>query len=128
MTTKLTSYLLTVHPLLSRIAKTAKSAGTRAVYSALLLYYAYRRKETPNWAKRTILGALGYLVAPLDALPDLTPVLGYTDDLAVLGTGLAIVAAYINGDVRTQARSKLNSWFPGQETGGVADAVDRELE
>ncbi|WP_420460779.1 YkvA family protein [Neolewinella sp.] len=117
-----------MYPLLSRIAKTARSAGTRTVYTALLLYYAYRRKETPGWAKRTILGALGYLIAPLDALPDLTPVLGYTDDLAVLGTGLAIVAAYINKDVRTQARAKLDAWFPGQQTAEVVEAVDRELD
>ena len=109
---------------LSRIAKIAKTAGTRAVYSALLLYYAYRRKETPSWAKRTILGALGYLVAPLDAVPDLTPVLGYTDDLAVLGTGLAIVVAYINKDVRAQARAKLDGWFPAEDTEETVRAVD----
>ena len=114
--------------LLSRIAKTARSAGTRAVYTALLLYYAYRRKETPSWAKRTILGALGYLITPLDAVPDLTPVLGYTDDLAVLGTGLAIVAAYINQDVRRQARAKLNGWFPAEDTAEAVQTVEKELD
>ena len=113
--------------MLTRLGKIAKSAGTRTVYSALLLYYAYRRKETPAWAKRTILGALGYLLMPLDAVPDLTPILGYTDDITVLGTGLAIVAAYINKDVKAQARAKLSSWFPGQRTEKVTDELDRQV-
>ncbi|CAH0999809.1 hypothetical protein LEM8419_01108 [Neolewinella maritima] len=113
--------------LLRRLAKLAKAIGSRTAYTALLLYYAYQRKDTPAWAKRTILGALGYLLMPLDALPDLTPVLGYTDDIAVLGTSLAIVAAYINGDVRQQARTRLAAWFPEGEAMGVADTVDEEL-
>ncbi len=90
----------------------AKTAGTGTVYTALLLYYAYERKETPSWAKRTVVGALGYLLMPLDAVPDLTPILGYTDDIGVLGAGLVIVAAYVNQDVRAKARAKLTEWIP----------------
>ncbi|MCB0585073.1 MAG: DUF1232 domain-containing protein, partial [Phaeodactylibacter sp.] len=89
----------------------AKQAGVKTVYSALLLFYAYRRKETPTWAKSIVLGTLGYFLAPFDALPDLTPIIGYTDDLGVLSFGLVTIACYINEGVRTNARKQLGRWF-----------------
>ena len=83
----------------------------KTVYSALLLFYAYRRKETPTWAKSIVLGTLGYLISPFDALPDLTPIIGYTDDIGVLSFGLVTIACYINEGVRTNARKQLGKWF-----------------
>ena len=94
-----------------KIAHFAKQAGVKTVYSALLLFYAYRRKETPTWAKSIVLGTLGYFLAPFDALPDLTPIIGYTDDLGVLSFGLVTIACYINEGVRTNARKQLGRWF-----------------
>lgn len=97
--------------LLKKIQKFAKDAGLKVVYSVLLLFYAYRRSDTPVWAKRIIIGVLGYFISPIDMLPDLTPILGYTDDLGVLSFGLVTIAAYINDDVRITARKKLQDWF-----------------
>ena len=95
-----------------KLRRFATTAGVKTVYAALLLYYAYERKETPSWAKRAIVGVLGYLVMPLDFVPDLTPLVGYTDDLGFLSLGIAMVAAYINDGVRVKARTKLTTWFP----------------
>lgn len=89
----------------------ASKAGVKVVYSALLLFYAYRRKETPTWAKNVVLGTLGYFLSPIDAIPDLTPFLGFTDDIGVLSFGLVTIAAYINDDIRKQARERLGKWF-----------------
>ena len=89
----------------------AVHAGTKGVYSALLLFYAYRRKETPAWAKSIILGALGYLLTPIDAIPDLSPIIGYTDDIGVVSFGLVTIAGYINDEVRENARKQLSRWF-----------------
>ena len=47
------------------------------------------------WAKATIVGALGYFITPLDAIVDLTPVVGYADDLGVLALAIAAVATYV---------------------------------
>ncbi|MCB0578567.1 MAG: DUF1232 domain-containing protein [Phaeodactylibacter sp.] len=94
-----------------KISHFAQQAGVKTVYSALLLFYAYRRKETPTWAKSIVLGTLGYLIAPFDALPDLTPIIGYTDDLGVLSFGLVTIACYINDNVRAKAREQLGKWF-----------------
>jgi uncharacterized membrane protein YkvA (DUF1232 family) len=96
---------------LTKIGRFAKKAGTKIVYYALLLFYAYNRADTPLWAKRIILGALGYLIAPIDAIPDLTPFLGFTDDASVLVAAISAVAVYINADVKQQAKAKLHDWF-----------------
>jgi len=108
-----------------KIKKYAQKVGSKTVYMALLLFYAYRRKETPGWAKHIMLGALGYLISPVDALPDLTPILGYTDDAGVLAFALVVVSGHINEAVKTQARGKLNNWFPKADE-ETLDAVDEE--
>ena len=48
---------------------------------------------------------------PLDAIPDLSPFIGYTDDLGVLMYGLVMIAAYIDQDVRASARHTLFTWI-----------------
>lgn len=98
----------------------AKSAGREVVEKALLLYYAMQEEKAPAWAKATIAGALGYFIVPLDAIADLTPAVGYADDLGVLALAIAAVATYINDDVRDKTARKLEAWF-GQESAAELD-------
>jgi uncharacterized membrane protein YkvA (DUF1232 family) len=100
--------------------------GSKALYTSLLLYYAFKRTETPIWAKNIIVGTLGYLISPIDLLPDLTPVLGYTDDLGLLSFGLVTIASFINKDVKEKAVHQLSSWFPNWDK-EVAIEVDSVL-
>ena len=74
------------------------------IFSVNNFAYAFKRKETPAWAKRIITGILAYFIAPLDAIPDLTPFLGFTDDVGLLGFGLVTIAAYINDEVKSKSR------------------------
>ena len=101
-------------------------AGVQIVYSALLLFLAYKRKETPKWAKRIVLGALAYLLAPVDAIPDLSPFIGFTDDLGVLLFGLVSIAGYINDDIRQRAREILSQWVPKVNQEDLSE-VDQKL-
>ena len=96
------------------------------LYAALLMFYAFKRKETPAWAKRIVTGALVYLLSPIDAIPDLSPFIGYTDDLGVLTYGLVLIAAYINEEVRTSARHTLHAWI-GQTDESMLSKIDRLL-
>jgi uncharacterized membrane protein YkvA (DUF1232 family) len=102
----------------------ARQAGMKTVYSALLLFYAYKRPETPLWAKNIVIGALGYLISPIDWLPDLTPIIGFTDDVGVLSFGLVAVAAHINDGVREKARTQLRGWFGEQLNEDELSSVD----
>lgn len=85
-------------------------AGAEVLRVALQLFYAMKRPETPLWAKTAILGSLGYFISPIDVIPDVIPVLGFTDDLAVLTAAAATVAHYIDDETRQLADQKLRDW------------------
>lgn len=104
-----------------KLKRYARAAGKEVVEKALLLYYAAQEEKAPAWAKATIAGALGYFIVPLDAIADLTPAVGYADDLGVLVLAVAAVATYINDDVRRKTAKKMSDWF-GEETAGLDNA------
>lgn len=89
----------------------AKVAGKEVIEKALQLYYAMQASGTPVWAKTVIVAALGYFISPVDAIPDIVPVVGYADDLGVLAAALAMVATYISPDVKAEAIAKMETWF-----------------
>src|SRR5690606_5877729 len=105
-----------------KLGPRARSMGRGTLEKALYLYYAVQSPLTPKWAKRVIYGALGYFILPLDAIPDLAPFLGYTDDLSVMAAALATVAFYITPDVKAQAQKKLDHWFNTPEKPAYTDA------
>ncbi|MCB0664444.1 MAG: DUF1232 domain-containing protein [Saprospiraceae bacterium] len=96
---------------LEKLQSMVHQAGTQVIYAVLLLYYAYKRPDTPSWAKRMVLGTLAYLLAPIDAIPDLSPFFGFTDDLGVLTFGLVSIAGHINDQVKEDARAHIQRLF-----------------
>lgn len=103
-----------------KLKKYATTAGKEIVEKALLLFYAFQEEKAPKWAKATIAGALGYFIVPLDAIADITPAVGYADDLGVLVLAIAAVATYINEDVRNKTAARMKSWF-GDEPARIED-------
>lgn len=95
----------------AKLARVAIAAGREVVEKSLWLYFAAERPETPKWAKAAVYAALGYLILPLDAVPDLAPVAGYSDDLGVLAFAVATIARYIDADVKARAARVLGRWF-----------------
>jgi uncharacterized membrane protein YkvA (DUF1232 family) len=91
-----------------KVTRFAAAAGRAVLYPALLLYYAMQRPETPAWAKAVIVGALAYFISPVDAIPDVIPVAGYTDDAGVLAAAIGTVAAYIDDGVKAKARATVD--------------------
>ena len=97
----------------------ARTAGRELVEKALRLFYSAQSPKTPGWARKTIYGALAYLVLPADLVPDFLPAIGLTDDLGVLTAALGTVAFYVDDEVRAQASAKLRDWF-GDDAGNPA--------
>ncbi len=88
------------------------TAGRELVEKALWLYYAAERPETPRWARATVYGALAYFILPADAVPDLLPLTGYSDDLAVLALAVTTIGAHVDAEVRARAAQTLARWWP----------------
>ena len=95
----------------NKVTKYAKKAGVEVIEKAICLWYVLQKPDTPAWAKATIIGALGYFICPIDAIPDMTPVVGYVDDLGVLMLAVATLAAYIDEEVREKAQKQIRRWF-----------------
>ena len=74
----------------------------------LTAYYCAFDHGTPLQVKATLVGAIAYFVLPTDAIPDVMPVLGFTDDAAVLAAAINLVSAYILPVHRDAARNALN--------------------
>lgn len=87
----------------------ARRVAARIPFAEDLLaaYYCAFDHDTPLRVKGTLVGALAYFVLPLDAMPDLMPVLGFTDDAAVLAAAIKMVASHMQPRHRDAARDAL---------------------
>lgn len=104
-----------------KIARIAKSAGAKLVYAALILYYTLQSDKVSATNKTMIIGALGYLISPLDVVPDAIPIAGLADDLGVLVFVLKKVWTDIDPDIQTKARERLSKWFDEDEIEEIND-------
>jgi len=77
------------------------------VEDLLTAYYCAFDRDTPRHVQAALLGALAYFVLPFDIIPDMLPVLGYTDDAAVLATALKLAASHIRPEHRAAAKRAL---------------------
>ncbi len=73
----------------------------------LTAYYCAFDRSTPAHVRTILIGALAYFVLPFDAVPDFLPVLGFTDDAAVLAAAIKMVMDNIRPEHREAARNAL---------------------
>jgi uncharacterized membrane protein YkvA (DUF1232 family) len=87
----------------------------------LAAYYCAFDKQTPRHVQGALLGAIAYFVLPFDFVPDMLPVLGFTDDAAILATAIRMVASHIRPEHREAARAALKR---GLDTESEAETSD----
>ncbi len=109
-----------------KIARIAKGAGAKLVYAALILYYTLQSDKVSATNKAMIIGALGYLISPLDVVPDAIPIAGLADDLGVLVFVLKKVWTDIDPDIQVKARERLSKWFDEDEIEEINDLFKNE--
>lgn len=95
----------------NKLSKFARTAGREIVEKVLTMYYALQDKDTPIWARTILLGALGYFVFPIDAIPDAIPGVGFADDGGAIATALGTVAIHIKPEHKQRAKEKADEWF-----------------
>src|SRR6266436_4036310 len=99
----------------NKVKRYAKRAGRRVLEPALLLYFCMQDQDTPVWAKAVIVGALGYFIFPMDAIPDATPAVGFGDDLGALTAAVGVVGVHIKPEHQEKAKDKLRQWFGDED-------------
>ena len=107
--------------LMNKIKESAKKAGLKAIYMALLLYYALESPTISTMDKAIIYGALGYFICPIDIIPDILPFIGLTDDIAVLAWAFSRVKKNVTDMTREKAKTKLKIWFGNYDESEIDD-------
>jgi uncharacterized membrane protein YkvA (DUF1232 family) len=74
-------------------------------HETVAMYFCMLDPQTPLWVKGTAAAALAYFILPLDALPDVMPLVGLSDDAGVLAAALTAVSAHVTDDHRARARA-----------------------
>ena len=95
------------------------AAGLPFAEDLLAAYYCAFDRETPRPVQAALVGALAYFVLPFDVVPDLIPLLGFSDDAAVLAAAIKLVADHIGPQHREAARRAL--------AGDVAEGTTEDL-
>ena len=92
-----------------RFWRKLKRVAARLPFAEELLaaYYCAFDRQTPRHVQAALLGAIAYFILPFDFITDVLPVLGFTDDAAVLATALRMVASHVMPEHRDAAREAL---------------------
>lgn len=106
---------------IEKISRIAKRAGAKLVYAAFILYYTLQSDKVSKADKAIIIGALGYMISPLDVIPDAIPIMGLTDDLAVLIYVLKKVWTDVEPEIKEKAKERLSKWFDEDEIKEIDD-------
>jgi len=104
-----------------KVKRFAAKLGRKGLETGFTLFYCLQDKDTPAWAKGVIVGALGYFILPLDAIPDLIPGVGFADDLGALAAALGTVAAYIKDEHKERAKEQVERLLGPEDEGEEGD-------
>lgn len=84
-----------------------KSVGANVLYNIYQLYYLSQTDDCPTNLKYKILLCLGYFIAPLDLIPDFIPVVGLSDDIAVILKMYLEAQKYISPEIKKKAKQRV---------------------
>ena len=107
-----------------KIRDNVSSIGMKLIYKALQLYYVAQSSDCPMKVKAGIYGALGYLISPIDFIPDVVPVVGYTDDAAAIALALALSQMYLTEEINAKARAKIRDVFGARMLAKLDETIE----
>ena len=88
----------------AKLKKYAARWGEKLLYPAMMLYCMMKSPNVSLRDKTIIAGALGYLILPLDAVPDFIPMLGIVDDISAIMLALKTLNKDLTPEIRDEAR------------------------
>ena len=96
----------------SLLKKILLRAGRVIAQPALEAFELIIDNSTPPQVRISILGALTYLIIPVDLIPDFIPASGFSDDLVALTAVISLWQHHITPEIKFRAKSNLDKWFP----------------
>ena len=79
------------------------------------VFLAIKRKETPVISKIFAGIAIGYVLSPIDLIPDFIPVLGMLDDFIIVPFFIALAVRFIPKEVFAECRVQASEmWADGK--------------
>ena len=87
-------------------------AGRAIAQPALEGYELIMDNSTPPKVRISIIGALTYLIVPVDLIPDFIPASGFSDDLVALTAVISLWQHHLTPEMKFRAKCKLEKWFP----------------
>tara|TARA_B100000965_G_scaffold10731_1_gene8328 strand:- start:775 stop:1140 length:366 start_codon:yes stop_codon:yes gene_type:complete len=94
------------------LKKILLTAGRAIAQPALEGVELIMDNSTPAQVRISIMGALTYLIVPVDLIPDFIPASGFSDDLVALTAVITLWQNHITPQMKSRAKSKLDKWFP----------------
>ncbi len=94
------------------LKKILLTAGRAIAQPALEGFELIIDNSTPPQVRISIIGALTYLIVPIDLIPDFIPASGFSDDFVALTAVISLWQHYITPEMQFRARCKLDKWFP----------------
>lgn len=83
----------------------------------------FRDEKVPGWRKFVVVGAVAYVLLPIDLIPDLVPVLGWLDDLGAIGAALTFFARDISNHA---AKEKAIPSVSTESSGSGVQIIDAQ--
>jgi uncharacterized membrane protein YkvA (DUF1232 family) len=109
------------------LRKLANRGGRKLMILAMTLFHCLNDPATPAWAKSVIVGALGYLIFPLDFIPDAILGAGFTDDWSVILGAVATVATHIKDEHKAKATAAADRFLGGGKNTDADPSSGREI-
>ncbi|MDP6833910.1 MAG: DUF1232 domain-containing protein [Prochlorococcaceae cyanobacterium ETNP1_MAG_9] len=94
------------------LRKVLITAGRTIALPALEAFEILIEPSIPSQVRMSMLAALTYLIMPMDLVPDLVPIAGFSDDLVALTAVISLWSSHITPEIRNKARRKLDRWIP----------------
>ena len=94
------------------LKKILLKAGRAIAQPALEGFELILDNSTPPQVRISMIGALTYLIIPIDLIPDFIPASGFSDDLVALTAVISLWQHNITPEMKLRAKCKLNKWFP----------------
>jgi uncharacterized membrane protein YkvA (DUF1232 family) len=101
--------------LFEKLKKVSGSLGSHVLYYILVLYFLIADKTIPMKVRLAFVAALGYFILPVDLVSDFLPVIGYTDDMALLTFVIGNASGYITPEIQEKAKAMRAAIFGKEE-------------